>query len=47
MPTMCNERILRAESHAAANEVWEHGRLVRHIEREDFQEQLEHPGAMR
>jgi hypothetical protein len=31
--------MLRGASHATAIEVWEHGRLILHIEREDFQEQ--------
>ena len=42
-----SERMLRAEFHAAAIEIWEHGRLIRHIERENFQEQHEHQGTMR
>jgi hypothetical protein len=41
------ERMLRGASYATAIEVWEHGRLIRHIERADSQEQREHPGAMR
>jgi hypothetical protein len=31
------EHMLRGASYAAAIEVWEHGRLIRDIEREDFQ----------
>ena len=33
------EHMLRGASYAAAIELWEHGRLIRHIERKDFQEQ--------
>jgi hypothetical protein len=38
------EYMLRGASYAAAIEVWKHGRLIRHIEREDFQELREYRG---
>lgn len=37
------EHMLRGASYAAAIEVWEHGRFIRHLERRDSEEQRQ-PG---
>ena len=36
------QHMLRGVSYAAAIEVWEHGSLIRHIERGDLQERRQH-----